>query len=589
MFKIIHRYMDFLPATMAVLFLFGQTVCDLYLPTITANLVNKGILQHDFPYIIAIGCRMLIVAGMGLMAATVNVFLASRQSMKIGAMLRSKLYSKVLNFAGQEMNHFGTSTLITRTTNDVVQVQTVMFQVLRQMLRSPMILVTACVLAYIKAPRLTVIYLITLPILTVLCLLVLHYATPLFHSIQGKTDHINQIFREGLTGVRVIRAFNQEDHEQERFDQVNRDYTQTGVKAYSLVACLFPAMTLVLSLTDVGIIMYGGHMIAFKTLNVGDLIAFITYTTQILTSFMRLSRMFVSLPRASASAKRINEILETPHSVRYEPATTDASQQTTSANQEPGQSSVPAIEFRHVSFRYPGAERLAVDNVSFKVPRDSTIAVIGGTGAGKSTLIDLLAHLYEPASGQVLVQGRPVNSIPANQLHHYLTVAQQKTVLFSGTVRTNLLKANPQATTDEMWHALDIAQASDFVKNAGGLDAAVQQGGHNFSGGQRQRLAIARTLVANADIYVFDDTFSALDFQTDANLRMALATDPQMKGKVICIVAQRVATVLNADQIIVLDNGKLVGCGTHEELARTNQTYQQIMASQLKQGGGQHA
>lgn len=588
--------MAWLPATLAVLFLFGQTVCDLYLPTITANLVNKGILQHDFPYIIEIGCRMLIVAGMGLIAATINVFLASRQSMRIGAMLRSKLYAKVLNFAGQEMNHFGTSTLITRTTNDVVQVQTVMFQVLRQMLRSPMILVTACVLAYLKAPRLTVIYLITLPILAALCLLVLHYATPLFHSIQGKTDHINQIFREGLTGVRVIRAFDQEDHEQERFDNVNRDYTQTGVKAYSLVACLFPAMTLVLSLTDVGIIMYGGQMIAVKTLNVGDLIAFITYTTQILTSFMRLSRMFVSLPRASASAKRINEILETPNSVKYEPATEESStvtqeQPATSHKQQTATTtaSTPAIEFRHVSFRYPGAERMALDDISFKVPRNSTIAVIGGTGAGKSTLIDLLAHLYEPVAGQVLVQGRPVNTIPANQLHHYLTVAQQKTVLFTGTVRSNLQKANPQATEDDMWHALDIAQASDFVKDAGGLDAKVQQGGHNFSGGQRQRLAIARTLVADADIYVFDDTFSALDFQTDANLRQALAQDPQMKGKVICIVAQRVATVLNADQIIVLDNGKLVGSGTHEELARNNRTYQQIMASQLKQGGEQHA
>ena len=588
--------MAWLPATLAVLFLFGQTVCDLYLPTITANLVNKGILQHDFPYIIEIGCRMLIVAGMGLIAATINVFLASRQSMRIGAMLRSKLYAKVLNFAGQEMNHFGTSTLITRTTNDVVQVQTVMFQVLRQMLRSPMILVTACVLAYLKAPRLTVIYLITLPILAALCLLVLHYATPLFHSIQGKTDHINQIFREGLTGVRVIRAFDQEDHEQERFDNVNRDYTQTGVKAYSVVACLCPAMTLVLSLTDVGIIMYGGQMIAVKTLNVGDLIAFITYTTQILTSFMRLSRMFVSLPRASASAKRINEILETPNSVKYEPATEESStvtqeQPATAHKQQTATTtaSTPAIEFRHVSFRYPGAERMALDDISFKVPRNSTIAVIGGTGAGKSTLIDLLAHLYEPVAGQVLVQGRPVNTIPANQLHHYLTVAQQKTVLFTGTVRSNLQKANPQATEDDMWHALDIAQASDFVKNAGGLDAKVQQGGHNFSGGQRQRLAIARTLVADADIYVFDDTFSALDFQTDANLRQALAQDPQMKGKVICIVAQRVATVLNADQIIVLDNGKLVGSGTHEELARNNRTYQQIMASQLKQGGEQHA
>lgn len=582
--------MAWFPATMAVLFLFGQTVCDLYLPTITASLVNKGILQQNFAYIMKIGWRMLIVAGLGLMAATVNVFLASRQSMKIGAQLRSKLYAKVLNFAGQEMTQFGTSTLITRTTNDVVQVQTVMFQVLRQMLRSPMILVSACVLAYIKAPRLTVIYLITLPILTILCLLVLHYATPLFHSIQGKTDRINQIFREGLTGVRVIRAFNQEDHEQNRFDYVNRDYTQTGVKAYSLVACLYPAMTLVLSLTDVGIIMYGGQMIAVKTLNVGDLIAFITYTTQILTSFMRLSRMFVSLPRASASAKRINDILETPSSVKYEltPPTKSAVTETTKRPNMQLQK-VPAVEFRHVSFRYPGAERLALDDISFTADRDSTIAVIGGTGAGKSTLIDLLAHLYEPAAGQILVEGRPVNSIPANQLHRYLTVAQQKTVLFSGTVRSNLQKAKPDASDDEMWHALDVAQASKFVQAAGGLDARVQQGGHNFSGGQRQRLAIARTLVADADIYVFDDTFSALDFQTDANLRLALAADPQMKGKLVVIVAQRVATVLNADQILVLDNGKLVGRGTHEELAKSNRTYQQIMASQLKQGGGSHA
>lgn len=575
MIKIIRRYFQWLPASLAVVFLFGQTICDLYLPTITANLVNEGILKQNFPYIWAVGRRMLLVAGIGLASAAVNVFLASRQSMRVGMILRNRLYAKVLNFAGQEMSRFGSATLITRTTNDTVQVQTVLFQVLRQMLRSPMILVTACVLAYLKAPRLTVIYLLTLPLLTALCLVIFHYATPLFRSIQTKTDRINLIFREGLTGVRIIRAFNQDQHEQDRFQRVNEDYTQTGIKAYSLVSVLFPAVTLVLSLTDVGIILYGSHLIAIQALSLGSLIAFITYTTQILTSFMRLSRMFVTLPRASASAKRINAVLDQPSSIKQMPL----------LDQPNKQAQAPAAEFKNVSFAYPGADQPALQHLSFRIPAGETVAVIGETGAGKSTLISLLAHLYEPSQGEVQVGGQPVQTIPSAQLHHYLAVAQQKTILFAGTVRSNLILANHHASDDQLWHALQIAQAADFVKAAGGLDAPVQQNGHNFSGGQRQRLAIARTLTADAGLYAFDDAFSALDFETDARLRAALAHDPALAKKTVLIVAQRVATVMNADQIIVLDHGRLAGLGTPAQLAKSNPVYQQIMASQLKQGG----
>lgn len=559
----------------AVFFLLIQVSCDLYLPTVTADLVNRGIVQKDMGVIWNEGIKMLIVAAIGLVAAGLNVYFAATQSMKVGEKLRSQIYHKVLRFSNREMDEFGDSSLITRSTNDIVQIQNVMVQMLRMMLQSPVMLVAACVLAYVREPQLTKVFFISLPILAIIVMAVMYFAVPLFKSIQKKTDRINLIFREGLTGVRVIRAFRQEEREQNRFKKANEDYTQTGIKAFTIVSTLFPVVTLILGMTNVAIILLGGHLVANMSMQVGDLIAFMTYATQIMISFMMLSMIFVFVPRASASATRVNAVLDQPISIHNAP---EKDQEKISINQP------ASLEFKNVDFRFHGAERLALHDLNFKVTAGQTLAIIGGTGSGKSALVNLIPRLFDIESGEIKVDGVPVKKLSQHNLHEVISITQQQAVLFSGTIRSNLQFGYEEATDKEMWHALEIAQAADFVREEGGLDAVVEQNGSNFSGGQRQRLAIARTIIKPASIYVFDDSFSALDFETDAKLRAALAKDPQIQRAVTVIVAQRISTVVDADQIIVLDEGRVVGQGTHQELKVHNETYQQIIKSQVEKG-----
>lgn len=559
----------------AVFFLLIQVSCDLYLPTVTADLVNRGIVQKDMGVIWNEGIKMLIVAAIGLVAAGLNVYFAATQSMKVGEKLRSQIYHKVLRFSNREMDEFGDSSLITRSTNDIVQIQNVMVQMLRMMLQSPVMLVAACVLAYVREPQLTKVFFISLPILAIIVMAVMYFAVPLFKSIQKKTDRINLIFREGLTGVRVIRAFRQEEREQNRFKKANEDYTQTGIKAFTIVSTLFPVVTLILGMTNVAIILLGGHLVANMSMQVGDLIAFMTYATQIMISFMMLSMIFVFVPRASASATRVNAVLDQPISIHNAP---EKDQEKISINQP------ASLEFKNVDFRFHGAERLALHDLNFKVTAGQTLAIIGGTGSGKSALVNLIPRLFDIESGEIKVDGVPVKKLSQHNLHEVISITQQQAVLFSGTIRSNLQFGYEEATDREMWHALEIAQAADFVREEGGLDAVVEQNGSNFSGGQRQRLAIARTIIKPASIYVFDDSFSALDFETDAKLRAALAKDPQIQRAVTVIVAQRISTVVDADQIIVLDEGRVVGQGTHQELKAHNETYQQIIKSQVEKG-----
>ncbi len=518
---------------------------------------------------------MLIVAAIGLVAAGLNVYFAATQSMKVGEKLRSQIYHKVLRFSNREMDEFGDSSLITRSTNDIVQIQNVMVQMLRMMLQSPVMLVAACVLAYVREPQLTKVFFISLPILAIIVMAVMYFAVPLFKSIQKKTDRINLIFREGLTGVRVIRAFRQEEREQNRFKKANEDYTQTGIKAFTIVSTLFPVVTLILGMTNVAIILLGGHLVANMSMQVGDLIAFMTYATQIMISFMMLSMIFVFVPRASASATRVNAVLDQPISIHNAP---EKDQEKISINQP------ASLEFKNVDFRFHGAERLALHDLNFKVTADQTLAIIGGTGSGKSALVNLIPRLFDIESGEIKVDGVPVKKLSQHNLHEVISITQQQAVLFSGTIRSNLQFGYDEATDKEMWHALEVAQAADFVREEGGLDTVVEQNGSNFSGGQRQRLAIARTIIKPASIYVFDDSFSALDFETDAKLRAALAKDPQIQHAVTVIVAQRISTVVDADQIIVLDEGRVVGQGTHQELKAHNETYQQIIKSQVEKG-----
>ncbi|NGC77605.1 ABC transporter ATP-binding protein [Lactobacillus reuteri] len=559
----------------AVLFLLIQVSCDLYLPTVTADLVNRGIVQKDMDVIWSKGIKMLIVVAIGLLAAGLNVYFAATQSMRVGEKLRGQIYHKVLRFSNREMDEFGDSSLITRSTNDIVQIQNVMVQMLRMMLQAPVMLVAACVLAYIREPRLTKVFFISLPILAIIVMMVMYFAVPLFKSIQKKTDRINLIFREGLTGVRVIRAFRQDEREQKRFKIANEDYTQTGIKAFTIVSTLFPVVTLILGMTNVAIILLGGHLVASMNMQVGDLIAFMTYATQIMISFMMLSMIFVFVPRASASATRVNAVLDQPISI-HDVAKKD--QEKISIDQP------ASLEFKDVDFRFNGAERLALQDLNFKITAGQTLAIIGGTGSGKSALVNLIPRLFDVESGEIKVNGVPIKKLSQHDLHKVISITQQQAVLFSGTIRSNLQFGYEDASDEQIWRALEIAQAADFVREEGGLDAVVEQNGSNFSGGQRQRLAIARTIIKPASIYIFDDSFSALDFETDAKLRAALAKDPQIQQAVTVIVAQRISTVVDADQIIVLEEGRVVGQGTHQELKAHNKTYQQIIQSQVEKG-----
>lgn len=573
MVKLMRRNLDWWAIITATIFLGFQVVCDLSLPNLTSNLINNGVAKGNVGYIWQIGLQMLGLTLVGIFAAAGNVYFASTQAQKMGARLRGKIFKKVLSFGNYEMDKFGSSSLITRTTNDVMQIQNVTIMMLRMMIMAPLMLIGASVMAYFNEKRLTSIFLVSIPILLIAIGCAMYFAVPLFQKLQKQIDRINLIFREGLTGVRVIRAFRQDKFEQERFDRANKDYTETGIKVFSIVSLMFPIMTLVLNVTNMGIIWFGAKLIANHEMQVGNLVAFMTYASMILFSFMMLSMIFVLVPRAEAAAKRINAVLEIENSIN-------------DAESEIGRDSdkiQASLEFKNVSFRYRGAEDLALDNLSVDVKGGETLAIIGGTGSGKSTLINLIPRLYDVNSGEVLVDGNDVRKYSLHDLHDKVAFVQQKAVLFKGTIRSNLLIGNPEATEEDMWKALEIAQAKDFISDLpDGLDAVVEQGGDNFSGGQKQRLAIARAIIKPASIYVFDDSFSALDFKTDAKLRLALRQDERISKAIIVIVAQRISTVTGADHIIVLDEGKVVGQGTHKELLADNTTYQEIVESQMK-------
>lgn len=573
MVKLMRRNLDWWAIITATIFLGFQVVCDLSLPNLTSNLINNGVAKGNVGYIWQIGLQMLGLTLVGIFAAAGNVYFASTQAQKMGARLRGKIFKKVLSFGNYEMDKFGSSSLITRTTNDVMQIQNVTIMMLRMMIMAPLMLIGASVMAYFNEKRLTSIFLVSIPILLIAIGCAMYFAVPLFQKLQKQIDRINLIFREGLTGVRVIRAFRQDKFEQERFDRANKDYTETGIKVFSIVSLMFPIMTLVLNVTNMGIIWFGAKLIANHEMQVGNLVAFMTYASMILFSFMMLSMIFVLVPRAEAAAKRINAVLEIENSIN-------------DAESEIGRDSdkiQASLEFKNVSFRYRGAEDLALDNLSVDVKAGETLAIIGGTGSGKSTLINLIPRLYDVNSGEVLVDGNDVRKYSLHDLHDKVAFVQQKAVLFKGTIRSNLLIGNPEATEEDMWKALEIAQAKDFISDLpDGLDAVVEQGGDNFSGGQKQRLAIARAIIKPASIYVFDDSFSALDFKTDAKLRLALRQYERISKAIIVIVAQRISTVTGADHIVVLDEGKVVGKGTHKELLADNTTYQEIVESQMK-------
>lgn len=571
MLKIVKR-ISLTSAIAAAVFMVIQVLADLYLPTLTSNIIDKGVAQGDVDYIWHTGFVMIGFSLISILAAIANTFFATRESQKLGKQLRTDVYKKSESLTKDAFDKYGTASLITRTTNDVTQIQMVTQMFLRMMINAPITLIGASILAYQKDHQLTKIFLVVIPVMIILIGGIMYFAVPLFKSMQKKTDRLNLVFREGLTGVRVIRAFDKTRFEENRFDLVNKDYTNTAIKVNTIVALMMPMMTLIMSGTNVAITWFGGHYIADMTLEVGNLIAFMTYAMQILISFMMLSAIFILVPRAQASADRINEVLDEKIGI-HDP---ENPKTVSFAGKE------ATLAFNHVNYRYHGAEKLALEDIDFQAKSGEIVAIIGGTGSGKTTLVNLIPRLYDIESGSIQINGTDVSEMTQYNLRELMGFVPQKAVLFSGTIRDNMQYGKPDATDEMIWEALEIAQAKDFVSEMeDGLDSHVEQGGVNFSGGQRQRLAIARALVKTADIYVFDDSFSALDFKTDANLRQALKTN--MKESITVLVAQRVSTVMDADMILVLDEGKLVGKGTHEELLATNETYQEIVHSQLRE------
>ncbi|EMK8975914.1 ABC transporter ATP-binding protein [Enterococcus faecium] len=571
MLKIVKR-ISLTSAIAAAVFMVIQVLADLYLPTLTSNIIDKGVAQGDVDYIWHTGFVMIGFSLISILAAIANTFFATRESQKLGKQLRTDVYKKSESLTKDAFDKYGTASLITRTTNDVTQIQMVTQMFLRMMINAPITLIGASILAYQKDHQLTKIFLVVIPVMIILIGGIMYFAVPLFKSMQKKTDRLNLVFREGLTGVRVIRAFDKTRFEENRFDLANKDYTNTAIKVNTIVALMMPMMTLIMSGTNVAITWFGGHYIADMTLEVGNLIAFMTYAMQILISFMMLSAIFIMVPRAQASADRINEVLDEKigiHDPENPKTVSFAGKNAT-------------LAFNHVNYRYHGAEKLALEDIDFQAKSGEIVAIIGGTGSGKTTLVNLIPRLYDIESGSIQINGTDISDMTQYNLRELIGFVPQKAVLFSGTIRDNMQYGKPDATDEMIWKALEIAQAKDFVSEMeDGLDSHVEQGGGNFSGGQRQRLAIARALVKTADIYVFDDSFSALDFKTDANLRQALKTN--MKESITVLVAQRVSTVMDADMILVLDEGKLVGKGTHEELLATNETYQEIVHSQLRE------
>ena len=561
------------PFRFAVLFLLlvVQAGSMLLIPTIAADIIDYGVSLGDIEYVKKYGVIMLIVAAVGFIAAVFNVYLSATESQGVGTQLREKLFNKIMFFSNQEIDRYGTSTLMTRTTSDVLQIQQFMMFVLRLAIIDPLRIIFAAVLAYLREPQLTFIFIIIVPILVILIRFILKKVSPLFRSLQVKTDRINRVFREGLTGIRVIRAFQKEEYEEKRFNEANEDYKETSLSAHVYMASLMPLMILLASSTSILIIYFGSQLISTGEMEVGNLIAFTSYAMNILMGIMMLSMIVTMLPRVQVAIERVYQIIDTPQGIN----------DPTTAIPTDKHSDTVTLEFDEVDFRYPGAEKLALENINFSMKQGDKIAIIGGTGAGKSTLSRLLLRLYDIESGSIRIDGVDIRQFKQAELRQLLGFSPQEAVLFSGTIRENLQYGKADATDDELWHALKVAQGFDFVSNLpGGLDARVEQGGSNFSGGQRQRLSIARALVTDAKILVFDDSFSALDFKTDAQLRKALT--PETRDKAVLIIAQRISTVVDADQILVLEHGQLVGSGTHEELKETNAVYKEIIDSQMR-------
>jgi ATP-binding cassette subfamily B protein len=550
-----------------------QSIGNLYLPTLNGDIINNGVAKGDNGYIIGTGAFMLAVTFALGVASILAVYWGAKIAMGFGRDVRSAIFRKVESFSQVELNTFGTASLITRNTNDVQQVQMVVFMALTLLISAPILIIGGIIMAIRQDVPLSGLLVIVLPIMVAFIAVVMSRAIPLFRAMQTKIDRINQVMRETLAGVRVIRAFVRTGHEERRFDEANTDLFETSIRVNRLFAVTIPVMTAILNLSTVAVMWFGALRVDSGELPIGNLTAFLQYLMQILFSVLMAVFMFVFVPRAAVSAGRIQEVLETEPSVRDPERPVDLPARARSGVR---------VEFRSVEFRYPGAEQPVLRDVAFEARPGETTAIVGSTGSGKSTLVNLIPRFYDVTGGQLRLDGIDVREMDRVDLWKRMGVVPQKAFLFSGTVASNLRFGNPDASDEALWHALEIAQAKDFVTEMdGGLEAPITQGGSNLSGGQRQRLAIARALVKEAGVFIFDDSFSALDFSTDARLRAAL--DRELGWATVIIVAQRVGTIMNADRILVMDAGRVVGSGTHTELLAGNETYREIVYSQLSE------
>ncbi|MFD9818696.1 ABC transporter ATP-binding protein [Streptomyces violascens] len=556
------------PIALLVLLQLLQTSATLYLPTLNADIIDNGVVNGDTGYILGHGGIMIAVSLVQVFCNIGAVFYGARTAAALGRDVRAAVFARVQSFSAREVGHFGAPSLITRTTNDVQQVQMLVLMAFTLMVSAPIMCVGGIIMALGQDVPLSAVLLAVVPVLGIAVSLIVRRMRPLFRTMQTRLDTVNRVLREQITGNRVIRAFVRDEYEQDRFKGANTELTDVSLSTGRLMALMFPTVMTVVNVSSVAVVWFGAHRIDSGDMQIGQLTAFLAYLMQIVMAVMMATFMFMMVPRAEVCAERIEEVLGTDTSV------------------VPPKSPVRELrrhghlEVRGADFKYPGAEAAVLRGVELTARPGETTAIIGSTGSGKSTLLGLVPRLMDATDGQVLVDGEDVRTLDPVLLAKTVSLVPQKPYLFSGTVATNLRYGNPDASDEELWHALEVAQAKEFVgKLEGGLDAPIAQGGTNVSGGQRQRLAIARTLVQRPEIYLFDDSFSALDYATDAALRSALGRETA--EATVVIVAQRVSTIRDADRIIVLDEGRVVGTGRHHELMADNETYREIVLSQL--------
>lgn len=553
-----------------IIVIFLQVLSELYLPTLNAEIINTGVVNGDINYIMKTGSIMMLIAIGATICSILASYLSSKSAIGFSTSLREELFTKVESFSQAEFEKIGTASLITRTTNDITQIQNAVMMIMRMMIMAPVMCIGGIIMIMRKDIKMTLILIIVIPLIVLIAGTLMSKGMPYFKIMQKKIDKLNQVVRENLNGIRVIRAFDRMEEEKKRFNNANIDLMETALKVNRIMALLMPLLMLVMNFTNIAIMWFGGQRIEGGFMQVGDLTAFITYMMLILMSIMMASMMFVMIPRASASAERINEVLEIEHEIK-----------------DPSSPRIPTakkgyIEFKNVSFSYPGAEEHILNNISFSAVPGETIAIIGSTGSGKSTILNLIPRFYDVSNGSILIDDVDIREMTQENLRKKIGFVPQKAFLFSGTIEDNLKYGKEEATKEEIMHALEIAQAKDFVSEMKyGIDSEVSQGGSNLSGGQKQRLSIARALIKNPEIYIFDDSFSALDFKTDSKLRAALKSETL--NSTVIIVAQRVSSIMNADRIIVLEDGTIAGVGTHKQLLETCEVYKEIVASQLTQ------